>query len=539
LTVKVLIAGDGTSAIHTATELTNNGIGTVLVSRREIDRAKAPKEKSQGENTGTLRYSDSEIISCRGCVNNFQITIRSGEKDISENVSGIVIAEEYRRKENFESYGLKPSHSVVSLSEIKNAIENRPNHQSLLKEGLKALFLTGCFQESNPVILNEVMTCALQLQKEYHQEVFILTGNLKVGGEGLERLYRETKEAGVFYAKINQVLPVVEQTDDGNVTVVYQDEILQSLIKISPDMVVVDEELLPSDNLEALAGVFELNQDKAGFLQTDNVHRESVFTNRRGILVAGPSRCISDHKAHLEDAANAALVMLNLTGGKADSVPAGKARIGVVECARCITCFRICPYKAIRLEGRVTVYADACEGCGICVAECPREYIAWTGPGISDDLEKIHISRIAEQPEAFIPVIVAFCCTRSAGRSFRLAAEQFQGSLPEGLKIVEVPCAGGISMGHILRTFMKGADGVILLTCHPGNCHSEVGNQYAKTRAENVKARLSVMGFEKERLHLETIAANMGTEFGRIVTAFQKQLLELGPSVIRKNLKNS
>ncbi|MBA4367108.1 MAG: hypothetical protein C0403_05655 [Desulfobacterium sp.] len=538
MTVKVLIAGDGKIAIHTATELTNNGIDIVLVSRKEIDQVNFLKDTIQGEYTGALIYSDSEIIACQGCVNDFQITIRSNEKDISENVSGIVIAEEYRRKENFESNGLKPSHSVISLSEIANAIENRSNHQALLKEGLKVLFLTGCNQESNPVLLNEVMTSALQLQKKYHQEVFILTGNLKVGGEGLETLYRETKASGVFYAKLNQIPPVVEQSDDGRVTVVYRDEILQSSIRISPDMVVVDEELLPSENLEALARVFELDQDKTGFLQTDNVHREPVFTNRKGILVAGPSRRIADHKAHLDDAGHAALVMMSLTGSKADSVSVGKAKIGVVECARCITCFRICPHKAIGLEGRVTVYADACEGCGICVAECPREYIAWTGPGISDDLEKIHISRIADQAEDFIPIIVAFCCTRSAGKSFRLAADQLK-SLAEGLKIVEVPCAGGISMSHILSTLMKGADGIILLTCHPGNCYSEVGNQYAKSRAENVKARLSVMGFGKERLHIETIAANMGTEFGRIIKAFQKQLLELGPSVIRKNLKNS
>lgn len=538
MTVKVLIAGDGASAIKTAKELSANGIGTVLVSRKKIDRADFLKDTIQKEDTGTLIYSDSEIISCRGCVNDFQITIRSNEKDISETVSGVVIAEEYRRKDNFESYGLRPSDSVISLSEIVNAIENRIGPQALLKEGLKVLFLTGCNQESNSVILNEVMTCALQLQKDYHQEVFVLTGNLKVGGEGLETLYRETKASGVFYAKLNQIPPVFEQSDDGRVTVVYQDEILQSPVKISPDLVVVDEDLLPSENLEALAGAFELNQDKAGFLQTDNVHRETVFTNRKGILVVGSSRRIADHKSHLDDAGNAALVMMRLTAEKTEPVSAGKAKIGVVECARCITCFRICPYKAIRLEGRVTVYADACEGCGICVAECPREYITWSGPGISDDLEKIHVSRIADRKEDFIPEIVAFCCTRSAGRSFRLAADQFQNSLPEGLKILEVPCAGGVSMGHILSTFMKGADGVTLLTCHPGNCHSEVGNQYAKTRAENVKDRLSVMGFEKERLHIETIAANMGTEFVRIVNAFQKQLLELGPSVIRKNLKN-
>jgi coenzyme F420-reducing hydrogenase delta subunit/Pyruvate/2-oxoacid:ferredoxin oxidoreductase delta subunit len=358
-----------------------------------------------------------------------------------------------------------------------------------------------------------------------------------VAGHGLEALYRQTGTAGVFYIKVNQVLPEIEQSDEGNVTVIYQDEILQTVMRLSPDLVVVDETLLPSEYLVKLAKVFELNQDKAGFLQSDNVHRNPVFTNRRGILVVGPSRGILESRETLNDAGNAALAMLQQISGNIDSASVGKARIGVVECARCLTCFRICPYKAIRLEGRVTVYEDACEGCGICIAECPREYITWVGPGLSDHLEKIHIPGIDDPAGHFSPVIVAFCCQRSAGRSVRPAKDQSP-ELPEGLKIVEVPCAGGISTDHILRTFQKGADGIILLTCHPGNCHSEVGNQYAKSRADHVGKRLSAMGFEKERLQVDTIAANMDREFVRVINSFQKKLMEIGPSMIRKRLKH-
>lgn len=535
MTGRVLITGDGPCAINTAKELSAKGIGTVLVSKKEIAQADLPVDMGRDGGAGTSVYGNTEISDCRGCVNDFQITIKSGSENITESVSGIVIAEEYQRKDNFEIYGLKPSDSVISLSDIVPAIENKLD--VLPPKGSHVLFLSGCFQESNPAVLNDIMTCALQLRNEYHQEVFILTGNLKVAGDGLEALYRQTKAAGVFYIKVNQVAPEIEQSEEGKVTLIYQDEILQTVMRLVPDLVVVDETLLPAEHLEGLAEVFELNQDKAGFLQSDNVHRHPVFTNRRGILVAGPSRGVLENQEILNDAGVASIVMMQQIAGNIDSAVVGKAKIGVVECARCITCFRICPYKAIRLEGRVTVYPDACEGCGICVAECPREYIKWTGPGIANDLEKIQIPGIAEQAEKFAPVIVAFCCKRSAGKSYRLALELSE-DLPEGLKIVEVPCAGGISTDHILRTFQRGADGIILLTCHPGNCHSEVGNQYAKSRTDDVGGRLSAMKFGKERLQINTMAANMGMEFVRLINAFEKQLREMGPSMIRKNLKH-
>ncbi|RJP76757.1 MAG: hydrogenase iron-sulfur subunit [Desulfobacteraceae bacterium] len=538
MTGRVCIAGDGPCAVNTAKELLIHGIDTVLVSRRKIAQSELPDNMSREGGAGISVYGNAEISGCSGCVNDFRITIhQNGAGAITENVTGIVIAEEYQRKDNFETYGLKPSHAVTSLSEMVRVMENKSDQVAFPPKGSGILFLTGCFQESNPVVLYDVMNCALQLRKEYHQDVFILTGNLKVAGEGLEALYRQTRTAGVFYIKVNQVLPEIEQSDEGKVTVSCQDEILHTAMRLSPDLVVVDETLLPSEYLMKLAKVFELNQDKAGFLQSDNVHRNPVFTNRRGVLVVGPSRGILERREILNDVGNVTIAMMNQIRGKIDSASVGKARIGVVECARCLTCFRICPYKAIRLEDRVTVYEDACEGCGICIAECPREYITWTGPGMADELEKIQISGIADPADRFSPVMVAFCCQRSAGRSVRTAKDRSP-ELPEGLKIVEVPCAGGISTDHILRTFQKGADGIILLTCHPGNCHSEVGNQYAKSRADHVGKRLSAMGFEKERLQVDTIAANMDREFVRVINSFQKKLMEIGPSLIRKSLKH-
>ena len=96
--------------------------------------------------------------------------------------------------------------------------------------------------------------------------------------------------------------------------------------------------------------------------------------------------------------------------------------------------------------------------------------------------------------------------------------------LPARLKIIEVPCAGSISREFILEAFTRGADGVMVLTCHTGNCHSEKGNRHARSRAAEIRSLLPLVGIDKERLTTATLASNMGAEFARLVETFAAEL---------------
>ncbi|MBW1848306.1 MAG: hydrogenase iron-sulfur subunit [Deltaproteobacteria bacterium] len=257
-----------------------------------------------------------------------------------------------------------------------------------------------------------------------------------------------------------------------------------------------------------------------------------IFTNRKGIFVSGFSRGVQTKGDRQADVSSTALAVLNLYQQPLEE-QAGKAEINFTgHCVGCLTCFRVCPYGAISLDPKVVVDPQACEGCGICEAECPRFAIkinAPVGMAISD--------RIPEGEKStdigdFKPSITAFCCSRSAKGAGDLATCMGY-DLPPGLKIVEVPCAGSISREHLFSAFKKGADGVLVLACHTGNCHSEYGNIYAHQRVDQITGVLSQLGFEPERLTYKTIASNMGTEFAETVSAFEKALFKLGPSRLK------
>ena len=95
--------------------------------------------------------------------------------------------------------------------------------------------------------------------------------------------------------------------------------------------------------------------------------------------------------------------------------------------------------------------------------------------------------------------------------------------------MIEVPCSGMISTGCLMSAFQNGADGVMVLTCHEGNCHAEHGNTYAHQRTNHVADLLGQIGLEKDRLLKSTLAANMGAEFSDTVNAFVDTLKQMGP----------
>ena len=81
----------------------------------------------------------------------------------------------------------------------------------------------------------------------------------------------------------------------------------------------------------------------------------------------------------------------------------------------------------------------------------------------------------------FKPKIVAFCCNWCSYAGADLAGTN-RLNYPADVKIIRVPCSCRVNPMFILRAFQRGADGVILCGCHPGDCHYTTGNYYTRRR---------------------------------------------------------
>jgi F420-non-reducing hydrogenase iron-sulfur subunit len=82
----------------------------------------------------------------------------------------------------------------------------------------------------------------------------------------------------------------------------------------------------------------------------------------------------------------------------------------------------------------------------------------------------------------------------------------------------------------VIDALTKGADGVLMCGCHPGDCHYLEGNLKAEKRAEAIKLMLQDFGIEEERFKLEWVSASEGARFAQVVTGMVEKLRQLGPS---------
>jgi F420-non-reducing hydrogenase iron-sulfur subunit len=90
-------------------------------------------------------------------------------------------------------------------------------------------------------------------------------------------------------------------------------------------------------------------------------------------------------------------------------------------------------------------------------------------------------------------------------------------------------CSGRLEPSFIFYALAKGADGVMIAGCHPGDCHYSTGNYKTRRRIMALKKMLSQLGIEPERLRLEWISASEGTKFRSAVNDFIDEIKGLGP----------
>ena len=129
---------------------------------------------------------------------------------------------------------------------------------------------------------------------------------------------------------------------------------------------------------------------------------------------------------------------------------------------------------------------------------------------------------------AYEPRIIAYLCTWCSYTGADTAGINRLKS-PYNIHAIRVPCSGRVSPELIMRTFDQGADGVLVLACHIGECHYDSGNHRTAKRLPLLQALMSFVGLEQERMHLDYVSASEGERFARIVNDFTENVRRLGP----------
>lgn len=129
---------------------------------------------------------------------------------------------------------------------------------------------------------------------------------------------------------------------------------------------------------------------------------------------------------------------------------------------------------------------------------------------------------------AFEPRIVGFLCNWCSYAGADLAGTS-RLSYPANIRIIRVPCSGRVDPMLVMKAFLEGADGVIVLGCHPGDCHYREGNYHERRRLFLFHRLLEFFGVEAGRFRLDWVSASEGARFAGTVASFTEQVRELGP----------
>lgn len=126
------------------------------------------------------------------------------------------------------------------------------------------------------------------------------------------------------------------------------------------------------------------------------------------------------------------------------------------------------------------------------------------------------------------PRIVAFFCNWCTYTAADLAGVSRLKYAPNA-RVIRVMCSGRMDPQFIMEAFAKGADGVLVGGCHPGDCHYVEGNYKMLRRFQLLKRMLNDLGLEEKRVRLEWISAAEGEKVKTVINEMVEQITALGP----------
>ena len=76
-------------------------------------------------------------------------------------------------------------------------------------------------------------------------------------------------------------------------------------------------------------------------------------------------------------------------------------------------------------------------------------------------------------------------------------------------------CTGRLDPTFVVKALRDGADGVLVMGCHPGQCHYEEGNYKAMRRMALLRRTLAQLGVHPDRVQLALGISSPGNHLHR------------------------
>ena len=486
----VAVWGDGLQASRVARLVAADGYRTWLIG------APLQADPAENEPASLSVESDAAVYDVSGTAGNFTVCYTANGRREKLSCTAIIAAFEPHHAGIDAGFG---SENAVS-SEVFSAMakenpENLPDSVAIL------LDYAG---HENKALERTALEDALRARVA-GKTVYVIARKVLVHKADGQRLFDRAKKEGIYFLRYEDASGIlIEKAADGGFAVTVAEATLpiDHPVRVECGLLVFPPQVMASPGFPDKVRLLRERLDREGFLQSPNARHRMTRSTRRGVFFAGSGHDETDAD-DLRAETGDILAHIRALSAKM-AAAGGSADPGVVinerMCAKCLTCYRICPHCAIVLNDKMKPQIDpaACFSCHLCMANCPAHAIE------SETFSNDAFTEMAKKDRT-----VLFACERSA----YLAAEE--ASLPETVQLVSIPCACRMNVDVILKALIGGASRVMVAGCHDGNCRSMEG---AREAALGVRQALRIPGLDESRVSFFSAAANEVSRIRRILS---------------------
>ena len=128
--------------------------------------------------------------------------------------------------------------------------------------------------------------------------------------------------------------------------------------------------------------------------------------------------------------------------------------------------------------------------------------------------------------------IIVFGCTQCMYNAADLAGTM-KIQYDVSARIIRMPCTARLDINFVLKALQEGADGVLVVGCHPGDCAYKTGNLGAERRVRFTKKLIGQLGMNEGRVKMVFVSAAEGDKFAAEVNRFADEIRKIGPNPTR------
>jgi len=302
------------------------------------------------------------------------------------------------------------------------------------------------------------------------RDIYVFYTDLRAYGKGFEEYYKRAQGDGVKFIR-GRPAELIEDSQTNEITLRVEDTLTRNIIEAEFNLVVLSVGLRPNRGTEKIADFLRLAKSPDGFLQEAHPKFRPVDTLTDGVFVAGTvqgPKDIPDTVAQASAASSRAIRLMNR--GEYDVDPV-MAFVHTYVCDGCGLCIEQCPTNAISLTSRdensdkslypkvAKINEALCKGCGSCIASCPKYALDLHCYTNEQMLAQIKAA-LADKKDGEVRILVFaddMACYRLADN---VGTAKMSYSLDS--RIIRVPSGSRISPKLMLQAFSLGADGILL-----------------------------------------------------------------------------